>query len=379
MTIVAGGKQASLGEAKRNKNNEFYTRLEDIEREVQHYAGHFEGKTVFLNCDDPYESDFFKYFAMSFNHLGLKKLIAVSYAGSPIVGTVLSLFDIAGLDGAPLPKEPYKVEITAVPDLNGDGATDLVDVEELLKSDANTISMLSGDGSFASAESVSLLEESDIVVTNPPFSLFGEFLDLLIRHEKQFLILGNMNAVTYKEVWPLVQDGRVWLGVTRTGSGQMWFRVPDDAPAKQGQRVDGGVRYQTVGNSAWFTNLDHSRRHEEIPLFRKHSDNPENYPAYENYDAVEVSRVVNLPVDYEGVMGVPITFLGRHNPDQFEIVGTTESNDPLNRFRTRVYSSEECRAAYGDRFGKPGVYDLNASAVVNGVKLYKRILIRRKK
>ena len=378
MTIVAGGKQASLGEAKRNKNNEFYTRLEDIEREAQHYAHHFRGKTVFLNCDDPYESDFFKYFAMSFNHLGLKKLIAVSYAGSPIVGTTLPLFEIAGLEGAPPPKEPYKVEITAVPDLNGDGAIDLVDVEELLRSDANTISMLDGDGSFASAESIALLNDSDIVVTNPPFSHFTEFLDLLIRHEKQFLILGNMNAVTYKEVWPLVQSGRVWLGVTRTGSGQMWFRVPDDAPERQGQRIENGVRYQTVGNSAWFTNLDHSRRHEEIPLFRKYGDNPANYPTYENYDAIEVHKVVDVPVDYDGVMGVPITFLGRHNPDQFEIVGTTESNDPDNAFRTRVYSSTECRDAYQRRFGKSGVYDLNAAGVVDGVKVFKRILIRRK-
>lgn len=379
MTIVATGKQASLGEAKRAKNDEFYTRLEDVEREAQHYAEHFRDKTVFLNCDDPYESDFFKYFAMSFNHLGLKRLIAVSYAGSPIVGRQLSLFDVAGLENSPLPREPYRVDITEVPDFNGDGAIDLHDVEELLRSDANTISMLEGDGSFSSPESIELLERSDIIVTNPPFSLFPEFLELLVRHNKQFLILGNMNAATYKEVWPRIQDDHMWLGVTRTGSGQMWFRVADDAPEKTGQRVENGVRYQTVGNSAWFTNLDHARRHEEIPLFRRYADEPEKYPKYENYDAIEVSKVVDIPIDYDGPMGVPITFLGKHNPDQFEILGTTESNDPKNSLRTRVYTSKECRAAYLERFGKPGVYDLNASGVVNGAKVFKRILIRRKK
>lgn len=316
---------------------------------------------------------------MSFNHLGLKKLIAVSFAGSPIVGSMLSLFDIAGLDDAPPPKEPYKVEITEVPDINGDGAIDLLDVEQLLKTDANTISMLDGDGSFASPESIELLKQSDIVVTDPPFSLFPEFLALLIHHEKKFLILGNMNAATYKDVWPLIQDGRMWLGVTRTGSGQMWFRVTDDAPNKTGQKIENGVRYQTVGNSAWFTNVDHARRHEEIPLFRRYDDDPSKYPAYENYAAIEVGKVVDLPVDYFEPMGVPITFLGRHNPEQFEILGTTESNDPENTLRTRVYTSAECRAAYQERFGKAGVYDLNASGVVEGAKVFKRILIRRTK
>lgn len=315
------GKQASLHEARRSKNDEFYTRLEDIEREMQHYGHHFRGKTVFLNCDDPYESDFFKYFAMSFNHLGLKKLIAVSYAGSPIVGEQLSLFDIAGLDEAQPSKEPYKVVITEVPDLNNDGATDLVDVEELLRRDANSITRLKGDGDFRNQESIELLKESDIVVTNPPFSLFREFVAQLISHKKQFIVLGNMNAITYKEIWPLIQDNLMWLGVTRTGTGSMWFRVTDAAPEKSGQKIENGVRYQTVGSSAWFTNLDHSRRHEEVTLFRRYEDDPSQYPTYENYEAIEVSKVVDIPVDYDGCMGVPITFLGKHNPDQFEIVG----------------------------------------------------------
>lgn len=355
------GKQASLQKAKSAKNDEFYTRLEDIEREVQHYAHHFKDKTVFLNCDDPYESDFFKYFAMSFNHLGLKKLISVSYARSPIVGRQISLFDIAGLENAPLPKEPYKVEITEVPDLNGDGAIDLTDVELLLKSDKNTITMLSGDGDFRSKESVELLKQSDIVVTNPPFSLFSDFISLLMAHGKQFLVLGNMNAVTFKGIWPLIEQDRLWLGVTRTGTGSMWFRVTDDAPDKSGQKVENGVRLQTVGSSAWFTNLDHTRRHEEIPLFRSYKDDPTLYPAYENYRAIEVSRVADLPVDYDGVMGVPITFLGKHNPTQFEIVGATESEG--KGFSHGLWESQS----------------RVAQAIANGERKYKRLFIRRKK
>lgn len=296
-------KNSNLQRARKAKNDEFYTQLEDIEKELQHYTQHFNGKTVFLNCDDPYESDFFKYFAMNFEHLGLKKLISVSYASSP------------------LSKEPYKVEITEVPDFNGDGAINLIDVEELLKSDANTISTLKGDGDFRSDESVELLKQSDIIVTNPPFSLFREFISQLIEYGKEFLVIGNMNAITYKEIWPLIQGGQLWLGVTRVGVGQMYFKIQDYHPIATGQIVKDSVRLQTVGNTAWFTNLDHSRRHDEVPLFRRYSDDPAAYPKYKNFDAIEVGRVANIPIDYEGNMGVPITFLGKHNPDQFEIVG----------------------------------------------------------
>lgn len=317
------GKQASLSAAKAAKNDEFYTRLEDIEHELQHYSHHFRDKTVFLNCDDPYESEFFKYFAMSFNHLGLKRLIAVSYAGSPIVGQQLPLFEAAGLTDAPMPKQPYKVEITQVPDLNNDGAIDLVDVEHLLRHDANAISMLKGDGDFRSKESIELLKQSDIVITNPPFSRFREFVAQLMAYQKKFLILGNLNTGTSKGIWPYIRDGRMWLGVTRTGSGSMWFRVTDDAPEKQGQKIENGVRYQTVGSSAWFTNLDHAKRHEEIPLFRSYDEDPEKYPKYANFDAIEVKPVSDIPIDYDGYMGVPITFLGRHNPEQFEIIGVS--------------------------------------------------------
>jgi hypothetical protein len=354
------GKQASLHEARRVKNDEFYTRLEDIERELRHYGHHFKGKTVFLNCDDPYESDFFKYFAMSFNHLGLKKLIAVSYAGSPIVGNQLPLFDIAGLRKAPAPKEPYKVEITNVPDINKDGAIDLLDVVELLKGDSTTISMLKGNGDFRSQESLVLLKQSDIVVTNPPFSLFAEFVRQLEDHKKKFLILGNMNAVTYRDIWPLVRDGLIWLGVTRTGTGSMWFRVGDDAPQKTGQRVEGGIRYQTVGSSAWFTNLDHARRHAEIPLFRMYKDDPAKFPNYDNFVGIEVSRVDDIPIDYDGFMGVPITFLGKHNPDQFEIIA----------YSRKSHIPEDMMLHVGLDHSQP---------YVGGKAKYDRIFIRRAK
>ena len=295
-------KNSNLHRAKSVRDDEFYTQLVDIEKELRYYSHHFKDKTVFLNCDDPYESDFFKYFAMNFEHLGLKKLISVSYASSP------------------MSKESYKVEITEVPDFNCAGNVNLIDVEELLKMDANTIAMLEGDGDFRSNESVELLKQSDIVVTNPPFSLFREFISQLIEYDKKFVVLGNMNAITYKEIWPLIQDNRIWLGSMPSFMG---FRVPPNSPPRKNRYWvdDAGQKWRSLGNAAWFTNLDHARRHDEVPLFRRYSDDPAAYPKYENFDAIEVGRVANIPIDYEGNMGVPITFLGKHNPDQFEIVG----------------------------------------------------------
>lgn len=317
MSSTAGN--ASLSQAKREKDDEFYTRLEDIERELYHYTEHFRDKIVYLNCDDPYESAFFKYFAMSFNYLGLKKLIAVSYAGSSIVGRQLSLFDIAGLADEPPPKEPYKVEITEVPDRAGDGSIDLLDVEALLKHDANTVSILKGDGDFRSKESVELLRQSDIVVTNPPFSLFRSFVEQLVQYDKKFLIVGRQTAITTKDVWRLIQDGVVWLG---TSSGDMAFRVPANSQPRETRFWidEDGQKWRSLGNACWFTNLDHPRRHEEIPLFRRYEDDPSAYPEYDHYSAIEVSKVKDIPVDYQGCMAVPITFLYKFNPQQFEIV-----------------------------------------------------------
>jgi hypothetical protein len=348
-------KQTSLGSAKAAKDDEFYTQLSDIEKELRHYRKHFKGKVVYLNCDDPRESQFFHYFSHNFEKLGLKKLIAACYKSQDI-----DLFSTEECERA--------IYLEYEGDKDGDRLPGRDEIE---------VKFFDGDGDFRSRESIALLEEADIVVTNPPFSLFREYVAQLMKYDKKFIIIGNMNAVTYKEVWPYVQQNRIWLGVTRTGSGQMWFRVSDDFPVKTGQRIgEDGHRYQTIGNSAWFTNLDHSKRHEELTLYKAYD--PDLYPPYENYDGIEVGKAVDIPLDWDGVVGVPITFLGKYNPDQFEIVGTTESNDPDNPLRTRWYSSQECREAYMARFGKPGVYDLNASGVVNGVKVFKRILIKRK-
>lgn len=228
-----------------------------------------------------------------------------------------------------------------------------------------------GDGDFRSPESIALLKQADIVVTNPPFSLFREYIAQLIEHDKKFLIIGNMNAVTYKEVWPHIQANRIWLGVTRAGTGQMWFRVGEGFPVKSGQKIgDDGYRYQTIGNSAWFTNLDHTKRHEEMILFKTYDS--DDYPSYDNYEGIEVSKAVNIPMDWEGVMGVPITFLGKHNPEQFDILGITDRGDEFG-LKTREYSKNET----------PNASDLNRRAAIKLSdetlkSTYARILIRRK-
>jgi Adenine-specific methyltransferase EcoRI len=244
--------------------------------------------------------------------------------------------------------------------------------------------LLSEGGDFRSAECIDILKGADIVVSNPPFSLFREYVAQLARHEKKFLIIGNQNAITYKEVFPLIKNNKVWLGTDN--GGKKWFQVRKDYDIKTESRkkIVNGVKYFSMGSIVWFTNLDHGRRHQELNLmttaenlkFSKNMRGKAGYDRYENYDAIEVGNYKDIPSDYDGVMGVPITFLDKYNPDQFQIVGTTESNAPSNPFRTRVYTSTECRDAYQSLFGKPGVYDLNASGVVNGVKVFKRILIR---
>ncbi len=367
---------ATLARANRAKNDEFYTQLADIEAELRHYRDQFRGKVVLCNCDDPYESNFFKFFAMNFNHLDLKKLVSTSYDPSPVAGAQLSLLDMAGVPKGTPKKTAYCVEITVVPDANRDGAVDLLDVEHLLKHEKNVVRLLSGNGDFRSAECIALLDQADIVVTNPPFSLFRQYIGQLVEHGKKFLILGNQNAITYSELFKLIQENGLWLGYHN--SGEKWFRVPDSydhTTDKSKIKVEGGVRYLAMKNMAWFTNLDTTKRHEELFLYRSY--NGASYPKYANYDAIEVSRYADIPSDYDGVMGVPITFLDKYNPNQFEIVGAFD-NDPDNPLRTRWYSGQECRDAYFARFGKPGVYDLNASGVIDGVKVFKRILMRRK-
>lgn len=325
----------ALSAAGQAKKDEFYTQLVDIENELRHYKEHFKGKVVFCNCDDPYESNFFKYFAINFNHLGLKKLICTCYAGSPVVYTQLSLFgDEEVIGEEPSDKKPYKIEITHVDDLNGDGAVDLTDVELLLRSVDGKPSLLKGDGDFRSAECIELLKEADIVVTNPPFSLFREYVAQLMKYDKQFLIIGSQNNVTYKEIFPLLKDNKLWLGYK---SGDMAFTVPDSYEARETRFWidENGQKWRSLGNICWFTNLDIKKRHEELVLFRNYS--AEKYPHYDNYDAIEVSKVSEIPCDYIGTMGVPITFLDKYNPEQFEILGINAGRDEFECRPTKRY------------------------------------------
>lgn len=336
---------SNLHDSARNKQDEFYTQLSLIENELKHYKKHFKGKTVLCNCDDPFESNFFKYFAMSFNSLGLKKLIATCYATSAVVGNELQYYvgDGGQLSFMPLEnslpvnrsKKPYKVVITEVTDENNDGRVDLADVEYLLKNRKNTMTLLEGDGDFRSQECVALLQEADIVVTNPPFSLFRDYIAQLIAYNKAFIIIGNMNAVTYKEIFPLIAQNFLWLGYN---SGHFWFKVPDSYEEKKTDfKVDeAGQKWRRMGNICWFTNLDIEKRHENIPLFRTYL--PDKYPKYDNYDAINVDKTADIPCDYDGVMGVPITFLSQYNPEQFEIVAFRKGNDG----KDLVYSFTDC-------------------------------------
>lgn len=289
-------KKEALKSAKKVKNDEFYTLIEDVEKEMIYYRHYFEGKTLLLNCDDPEQSSFWKYFSLNFDFLGLKGLISTHYVGDKDVD-----------------EKAYMLRY---------------DTQHGTNEERVTKRYLKGNGDFRSDECIELLKEADIVITNPPFSLWREFLETIFQYEKQFLILGNFNAITYAEVYPLIKENKLWLGVTRQGSGSMWFRVPKNAPDKTGQRFDNlGNKYQTIGNTAWFTNLEHQKRHEEIILTKFYEGNEADYPIYDNYPAIEVSRIKDLPIDYTGVMGVPITFIGKYNPDQFEIIKFRKGED----------------------------------------------------
>ncbi len=303
---------SSLRAANKAKKDEFYTQLSDIENELNHYSEQLRGKVIFCNCDDPYESNFFRYFALNFNRLGLKKLIATCYDPSPIAYKQLSMFD-DGQSIANKNRKAYKIEITEVPDLNNDGAVDLADVETLLKSKNNTLTLLEGNGDFRSEECVQLLKQADIVVTNPPFSLFREYVAQLVEYDKKFLIIGNKNAITYKEIFHLIKTGQLWLGYRNINS-DIWFIVPEGYAYEK--IVDGNKVKHIMG--CWFTNLDTSKRHEELILYKKYT--PEEYPKYDNYDAIEVSKVSDIPCDYYEYIGVPITFLDKYNPEQFEVI-----------------------------------------------------------
>ena len=309
-----------LAQAKDAKKDEFYTKLDDIAKELKNYRPYFKDKVVFCNCDDPYESNFFKYFALNFNALGLKKLIATCYNGSPIAGDELPL--IFEIEESEPKKIAYKVEITEVHDYNNDGAINLADVQYLIQNEKNVLSILKGNGSFDSSESIELLKEADIVVTNPPFSLFREFLSLLDKHGKQFIIIGNTNALTYKETFKMFQEDKIRTGYTNFNVG-MFFQVPDTY--EKFHHVENGRKVARVSTSCWFTNLAVAKHNEDLILYKHYT--PEEYPTYDNYDAINVNTYTDIPCDYDGAIGVPITFLDKYNPNQFEIVKFRKGND----------------------------------------------------
>lgn len=389
---------SNLTNAKRAKNDEFYTQYPDIQKEMEAYLecdpDTFKGKVVYSNCDDPYESNFFRYFVLNFNRLGLKRLITTSYKPSPVANTQIGLFG----DDVTLEPAKGRAKVTAnkfiineVGDVDGDGSFTLEDIALQLKNNKNNEwTPLEGDGDFRSDECVELLTESDIVVTNPPFSLFREYVAQLVEYNKKFAIIGTMNAITYKEIFPLIKDNKIWLG-NGFNAGNAFFATPnarDDFASGVYDERTGLVKFR---NCHWFTNLDHGRRHQPLSLMtmadnlkfnKRLQDSEVAYSKYDNYDAIEIPFASGIPSDFDGVMGVPISFLDKYNPEQFEIVGMCENEDLYSQ-KAKTYTSTECKQAYLDKFGKKGTYDLNASGVVvkNGLreKVYQRILIKHKK
>lgn len=367
---------SNLTDAKNAKKDEFYTQYDDIQKEIEAYLEYnpdvFRGKEVYCNCDDPFESNFFRYFVLNFNKLGLKKLITTSYKPSPVANTQLGLFG----DDKTLTKSKGRPKINAnkfvineVHDIDGDGEFNLKDVAKQLKTNKhNEWTPLEGDGDFRSDECINLLKQSDIVVTNPPFSLFRKYVKQLFDYKKKFVIIGNMNAITNKEIFPMIKANKLWFGPS-ISSGDREFRVPDHYPLNAaGWRIDDdGNKYLRVKGVRWFTNLDHGRRHQPLPLmtmkenlkYSKHKEikGKKAYDKYDNYDAVEVSFTDAIPSDYVGVMGVPISFLDKYNPEQFEILDCHEPcidikvlkhNPVFKEYKSRqiMYNGKLCQKTY---------------------------------
>ncbi|MEQ2619790.1 adenine-specific methyltransferase EcoRI family protein [Hominicoprocola fusiformis] len=369
---------SNLNSAKTARKDEFYTQLTDIEKEMRYYRKHFQGKTVLCNCDDPFESNFFKYFALNFNRLGLKKLIATCYYSSPITGQQLQYgcdangqmtfyFEDKGVEENKS-KRPYKAVVTQVYDKKGDGGVDMLDVAELFRSGENELVELEGDGDFRSPECLALLDEADIIVTNPPFSLFREYVSMLVEHQKHFIIIGNQNAISYEETFSLMKNNKMWIGAS-IHSGDRAFFVPDDYPLDAaGCGIDEitGRKYIRVKGIRWFTNLDIKQRHEEMILVRHYT--PEQYPKYVNYDAIEVAKTSDIPCDYDGEMGVPITFMDKYNPEQFEIIG-------ISRELVRTLSEDVRKNGAYPQIGR-FYLDVGAEKYK---KVYERLVIRNKR
>lgn len=389
--------------------------MTDIEHELVHYREHFKDKVVLCNCDDPFESNFFRYFALNFNHLGLKKLMATSYCGSPIAGGEYQPSLFGDEPDAPS-RHAYKAIVTHVEDTTGDGGFDMEDVKVLLNAPGNEVAELHGDGKygagdFRSAECLELLDEADIVVTNPPFSLFREYVAKLVGHRKKFVIIGNQNAITYKEIFPLLRNNELWLGYGKVKE----FVVPSsDHPERGNVKTDeDGRTIAKFGNICWYTNLDITKRHEDLLFYRHYKGHESDYPKYDNYDAIEVSHVKDIPEDYWGVMGVPITFMGKYNPDQFDIVAFRKGDDGRDLVFTRereynrtfAYSSgdgdsrahQECGGAHRradnlrPHHHTPQIEPIDRdypnmtrrapglmNGRIHGQETYRRILIRRK-
>jgi len=394
----------NLTNAKRAKNDEFYTQYGDIQKEIEAYLDYnpdvFRGKAVYCNCDDPFESNFFRYFVLNFNKLGLKQLITTSYKPSPVANTQLGLFG----DDKTLTKSKGRSKINAnkfiineVRDIDGDGEFNLKDVAKQLKANKqNEWTPLEGDGDFRSDECVNLLKQSDIVATNPPFSLFREYVKQLFDYKKKFMVIGNMNAITYKEIFPLIKDNKMWLGAGKNDGRNIWFQIPDHY--EKFHKEENGKKYAFVAGTIWFTNLDHGRRHQPLPLMTTKEvikfGAKKSFKKYDNYNAIEVPLVKYIPSDYDGVMGVPISFLSKYNPDQFEILGATQRGCHDEVPDTKKYDSYWEVRQNGKKTGSSGgKTNENANLVENDGKknyfinkegriiqsAYQRIFIRHKK
>ena len=327
----------NLKKAKNSKNDEFYTELTDIEKELRHYKEHFKGKTVFCNCDDPRISNFFHYFSYNFENLGLKRLITTCYKNQE-----RDLFSNHKSENA------IWLEYTG--DKNGDRVPNPEEIG---------IHKLKGDGDFRSQESIDLLTQADIVVTNPPFSLFREYVAQLIEHEKKFLIIGNQNVITYKEIFKLIKENKLWAGIENGGT--KWFRVPEHYDIQTETRIKtvDGQKFFSMGSVYWFTNLENRKRNEDITLYKTYIGNEKSYPKYDYYDAIEVSKVSDIPIDYKGAMGVPITFLDKYNPEQFEIL------DGIGRYSMLTGPTPETQGTYLTK--------------INGVPKFARVIIKNKR
>lgn len=392
---------SNLINAKKAKNDEFYTQFSDIQKEVELYLEYnpdtFKNKVVYCNCDDPFESNFFRYFVLNFKRLGLRSLITTSYKPSPIANTQLGLFgDDKTLE--PVKGRPKitanKFIINEVGDLDGDGQFNLQDVALQLRANKNNEwAPLEGDGDFRSDECVELLKQSDIVVTNPPFSLFRKYITQLFEHNKKFAIIGNMNAITYKEVFPKIKENKLWVGATNFNTG-MYFQVPDDfeyAETYKFERIQNGVKVNRVPGVCWYTNLDHGRRHQPIDFmtmadnfkFNKKLKGVDSYNRYVNYDAIEIPFADAIPSDFLGIMGVPISFLNKYNPEQLEIIGTNDNGLIDDKYKTTPGLTKQFVQDYYKGGGTGSYKEGNPTAgyYENGVAkmAYKRIFIKHRK